>query len=27
VEGGKAVSLTVKQGDGNAMVFKRAGAQ
>ncbi len=27
VEGGKVVSLTVKQGDGNAMVFKKAGAQ
>ncbi len=27
VEGGKVVSLAVKQGDGNAMVFKKAGTQ
>jgi hypothetical protein len=27
VEGGKVVSLAVKQGDGNAVVFKKAGAQ
>ena len=27
VEGGKVVSLAVKQGDGNTMVFKKAGAQ
>jgi ankyrin repeat protein len=27
VEGGKVVSLAVKQGDGNAMVFKKAAAQ